>query len=121
MTIRQSVRFVAVSLTLCFAVTVLSSATVHCAEQQAEPATSAPKHRSVVPAPRIAEWWFARQAEKIGLMTNEDDIILAPGEIEYLSDVFGKRARIYPTGGHCGNMNHPVNVVDMVNFFKREG
>jgi hypothetical protein len=64
---------------------------------------------------------YLHDTEKIGLMTNEDDIILAPGEIEYLRDVFGKRARIYPTGGHCGNMNHPVNVVDMVNFFKREG
>lgn len=64
---------------------------------------------------------YLRDTEKIGLMTNEDDIILAPGEIEYLEDVFGKRARIYPTGGHCGNMNHPVNVVDMVKFFKREG
>ena len=64
---------------------------------------------------------YLRDTEKIGLMTNEDDIILAPGEIEYLSDVFGERARIYPTGGHCGNMNHPVNVVDMVKFFKREG
>lgn len=64
---------------------------------------------------------YLHDTEKIGLMTNEDDIILAPGEIEYLRGVFGKRARIYPTGGHCGNMNHPVNVVDMVNFFKREG
>ena len=64
---------------------------------------------------------YLRDTEKIGLMTNEDDIILAPGEIEYLEGVFGKRARIYPTGGHCGNMNHPVNVVDMVKFFKREG
>ena len=64
---------------------------------------------------------YLRDTEKIGLMTNEDDIILAPGEIDYLRDVFGKRARIYPTGGHCGNMNHPVNVVDMVKFFKREG
>ena len=64
---------------------------------------------------------FLRSDKNIGLMTNEDDIILAPGEVEYLRDVFGNRARIYPTGGHCGNMNHPVNVVDMVNFFKREG
>ena len=63
---------------------------------------------------------YLRRSEKIGLMTNEDDIILAPGEIDYMRNLFGKRARIYPTGGHCGNMNHPVNVVDMVNFFKKE-
>ena len=40
MFIRQGVETIAVSLTLCFAVTVLSSATAHCAEQQAELVTS---------------------------------------------------------------------------------
>ena len=40
MFIQQHVETIAVSLTLCFAVTVLSTATGHCAEQQAELATS---------------------------------------------------------------------------------
>ena len=40
MFIRQQVGTFAVSLTLCFAVTVLPSATAHCAKQQAELATS---------------------------------------------------------------------------------
>ncbi len=40
MFIRQHVGTIAVSLTLCFAVTILSSATAHRAEQQAELATS---------------------------------------------------------------------------------
>jgi hypothetical protein len=40
MFIRQSVETIAVSLTLCFTVTVLSSAMAHCAEQQAELVTS---------------------------------------------------------------------------------
>ena len=40
MFIQQHIGTIAVSLTLCFAVTVLSSATAHCAEQQAELATS---------------------------------------------------------------------------------
>ena len=65
MFIRQHVGIAAVSLTLCFAATILSIATAHCAEQQAGPAILPPKHQAVVPAPRIAEWWFARQAEKI--------------------------------------------------------
>ena len=80
MFIRQYVQTIAVSLTLCFAVTVLSSATAHCAEQQAEPATSTPNHQAVVPAPRIAEWWFARQAEKIGLMSKGDIDLLMVGD-----------------------------------------
>ncbi|MEJ2699553.1 MAG: alpha/beta hydrolase, partial [Desulfuromonadales bacterium] len=43
---------------------------------------------------------YLKSSSKIGLMTNADDIILAPGEIDFLRDVFGGRARIYPTGGH---------------------
>ena len=80
MFIRQHVGIVGVSLTLYFAVTMLSSATAHCAEQQAEQATSAPKHQAVVPAPRISEWWFARQAEKIGLMSKGDIDLLMVGD-----------------------------------------
>jgi len=38
--IRQHTGTMAVSLTLCFAVTILASMTAHCAEQQAELATS---------------------------------------------------------------------------------
>jgi len=40
MFIRQHIGTIAVSLTLCFAVTILSNATAHCAEQQAELAPS---------------------------------------------------------------------------------
>jgi predicted alpha/beta-fold hydrolase len=47
---------------------------------------------------------YLRTAEKIRLVTNVDDIILAPGDIEFLRRAFGDRARIFPTGGHCGNM-----------------
>jgi len=60
---------------------------------------------------------YLKSANKIGLMGNEDDIILAPGEIGYLEQVFGNRAKIFPTGGHCGNMNHQDAVDFMVNFF----
>jgi predicted alpha/beta-fold hydrolase len=60
---------------------------------------------------------YLRSSQKIGLMHNKDDIILAPGELEYLEEVFGERAEIYPTGGHCGNMDYPVNVAHMIDFF----
>ena len=60
---------------------------------------------------------YLRSARKIGLLTNEDDIILAPGEIGYLEQLFGARAKIFPTGGHCGNMNHQDVVDFMVDFF----
>jgi pimeloyl-ACP methyl ester carboxylesterase len=60
---------------------------------------------------------YLRSSPKIGVIDNEDDIILAPGEIDFLRDVFGSRATIYPHGGHCGNMNYPENVGAMLNFF----
>jgi len=61
---------------------------------------------------------YLRGAEKVGLLHNEDDIILAPGEIEELEAIFGSRAQVYPTGGHLGNMNHPDVVRYMIDFFR---
>ena len=58
-------------------------------------------------------------ADKIGLLTNEDDIILAPGEIDYLRTLFGSRARLFPTGGHCGNLDDRHFVYAMASFFKQ--
>ncbi len=47
-------------------------------------------------------------ASKVFMVTNRDDLILADGEVEYLESTFGARARIFPSGGHCGNLAHPV-------------
>ena len=49
---------------------------------------------------------YLRGAENIRLLTNADDIILAPGDIEFFERTFNGRSRIFPTGGHCGNMRH---------------
>jgi hypothetical protein len=57
---------------------------------------------------------YLRNTEKISLVTNADDIILAEGEIEYLQDVFGSRAKIFARGGHCGNMDR-ISFVDYMN------
>jgi len=77
---RQHVGIVTASLSFCFVATILSIAKADGAEQHAETAPSAPKHQAVVPAPRIAEWWFARQAEKIGLMSKGDIDLLMVGD-----------------------------------------
>ena len=63
---------------------------------------------------------YLRTTDKIGLMGNADDIILAPGEFEYLDEVFAGRSKLYPIGGHCGNLPYKQNVADMIAFF-REG
>jgi hypothetical protein len=60
---------------------------------------------------------YLASADKIRVMHNENDIILAPGEIDFFRDVFRDRAKIYPKGGHCGNMEYPDNVAYMLRFF----
>ena len=62
---------------------------------------------------------YLRNTPKITLVTNEDDIILEPGEVDFFRDVFGDRAKIYPYGGHCGNMSYRDNVVHMIDTFTR--
>jgi hypothetical protein len=61
---------------------------------------------------------YLRNSPKIVLMDNEDDLILTPQDLSFLKDVFGARAKIYPRGGHCGNMTFRDNVVYMLNVFK---
>ena len=61
---------------------------------------------------------YLRNSKKIGLIHNQDDIIMAPGEIDWFIDVFGDRARIYPTGGHLGNVAYKDNIEYMIAFFK---
>lgn len=61
---------------------------------------------------------YLRSTDKIEVMHNENDIILKPGEIDFFRQVFGPRAKIYPTGGHCGNMDYRDNVAHMLSVFK---
>jgi hypothetical protein len=61
---------------------------------------------------------YLRNSPKIGLMDNQDDLILTSEDLAFLKDVFGSRAKIYPYGGHCGNMSYTENVAYMLNFFK---
>ncbi len=61
---------------------------------------------------------FLRASRSVYLAHNSDDLLLAPGEIDYLKDVFGSRARIYPRGGHCGNLDHRENVAYMIDVLK---
>jgi pimeloyl-ACP methyl ester carboxylesterase len=60
---------------------------------------------------------YLRDADRIGLMHNADDIIVSPDEIGYLEDVFGDRAVIFPRGGHAGNLAYRENLAYVVDFF----
>lgn len=60
---------------------------------------------------------YLKTSDKIGMVTNADDIILAGPDLKFLKDTFGDRGWIYPNGGHCGNMDEKVWVDDMLAFF----
>ena len=61
---------------------------------------------------------YLRNTAKIGLVHNADDIILQTGELDYLMKVFGARAKIYPRGGHCGNIAHRATLAYIVDYFR---
>ena len=64
---------------------------------------------------------YLRNSDKIYVMHNADDLILQPGEIDFFTEVFGARAKIYPIGGHCGNMDYRANVEHMIGLFVEAG
>ena len=58
-------------------------------------------------------------ARKIGVVGNQDDIILVPGEVEFLTNTFDTRAKIYPVGGHLGNLKQRDTTAYIVDYFKQ--
>lgn len=62
---------------------------------------------------RSIESYLASSA-KIGVITNEDDFILAPEELDYLRRVFGPRLKVYPSGGHLGNLEYRDNMAFLI-------
>ena len=59
---------------------------------------------------------YLASSKKIRVITNEDDFILAPGELDYLRRVFGTRLKVYPRGGHLGNLEYRENMTFLVDF-----
>ena len=47
---------------------------------------------------------FLANDPSIYAIHNRDDIILSQGEIDFFEPVFGDRVRLYPNGGHLGNL-----------------
>jgi hypothetical protein len=48
---------------------------------------------------------YLRTAPRVVMLGTQDDVILSRDEVNWLENVFGERARIFPTGGHCGSMD----------------
>ena len=64
----------------------------------------------------IGDW--LRKFPRIGLITNRDDIILGPGQLDQLESLFAGRSFIFPTGGHLGNMEHRAFTYQIRQFFR---
>lgn len=59
---------------------------------------------------------YLKDSGHIGVMTNADDIILTPAHLAFLRETFGERARIFPRGGHAGNLAYRDNAHYIVEF-----
>jgi hypothetical protein len=61
---------------------------------------------------------------KFSVISNENDFILSSADREYLRQLFGKQAKIYPRGGHLGNLEYRENIAyltDFMTFFEITG
>ena len=61
---------------------------------------------------------YLKSSQKFGVITNENDFILSPEELDYLRQLFGDRTKVYPCGGHLGNLEYKDNLAYVVSFFK---
>jgi pimeloyl-ACP methyl ester carboxylesterase len=61
---------------------------------------------------------YLKSTAKFGVMANENDFIITKSELDYLREIFGERAKIYPRGGHLGNIEYKENLAYMTAFFK---
>jgi hypothetical protein len=60
---------------------------------------------------------YLKSSPKFGVMANENDFIMGPGDLDYLRTLFGERTKVYPRGGHLGNLEYRDNMAHMIGFF----
>lgn len=60
---------------------------------------------------------YLKSSPKFGVMTNKNDFILTQPDLDYLAELFGERFKLYPRGGHLGNLEYKENLAYMVEFF----
>jgi hypothetical protein len=60
---------------------------------------------------------YLQKASKVSMVTNQDDIILSPGELDYLKQLFSSRAKVFPRGAHCGNIDQRDFATYMTSYF----
>jgi hypothetical protein len=63
---------------------------------------------------------YLKSNPKFGAMANENDFILTKAELDYLKQLFGEHTKVYPRGGHLGNLEYKENLAYMVAFFQEK-
>lgn len=61
---------------------------------------------------------YLATTQKIGVVHNEDDVILTRNEIDFFREVFKERVTIYPHGGHLGNILQHETLGTIIAWFK---
>ncbi len=87
--------------------------------EKAKTTTALTRHQFVELQSLTSIRTYLESARKIGVVSNRDDVILERRETQFLIDTFGERAKIYPTGGHLGNLEQRDVIEYMVEYFKR--
>lgn len=62
---------------------------------------------------------YLARAKNIGVVTNEDELILDQQELAFLRTTFGERATIFENGGHMGNLAHHEVTAVIRRFFRQ--
>jgi predicted alpha/beta-fold hydrolase len=61
---------------------------------------------------------YLMENDKVVVIGNTDDVILNDNDLSFIKTVFGRRARLFPSGGHCGNMMYTPFVETMIGMVK---
>lgn len=62
---------------------------------------------------------FLEETDKVAVIGNVNDPILNDHDLKFIDKVFGDRAVLHPTGGHCGNIMFPSFVEKMVSMVRK--
>jgi len=61
---------------------------------------------------------YLMETDKIVVIGNRNDVILNEHDLKFIDSVFGNRAKLYPSGGHCGNIMYTPFVETMLEMVK---
>ncbi len=64
---------------------------------------------------------FLVKTKNISVITNQDDFILNQADINYLNKTFQGRIKVFPHGGHCGNIPHKAYLEQVGKFMSPKG